>query len=92
MAKSVPTVLVKNKKGHVMRINVGDFDSKIHTPAGHLTGKEAPKPSGDLESKVAAAGTFKALGAIADEFELDLPEDIKPLAAAKAHLLSQKLK
>jgi uncharacterized protein YidB (DUF937 family) len=87
MAKAVPTVVVKNKQGHLMRINVVDFDGKIHKPAGEAAAK-SEKKSGAAE-QIDAARSFKALEAIADEHGLKFDEALKPLTASKAHLLDQ---
>jgi hypothetical protein len=84
----VPTVVVKNKKGHVMRINVADFDSKVHTAIEAAEGA-GRGPKKGIEQQIDAAGTFKALESIAKAHNLEWPGDIKPLKAAKAHLLSQ---
>lgn len=95
MPKKIPTVVVKNKQGHLMRINVTDFDPKIHKPAGEDAPKAAERPREPepdsvetLKKKVAAATTLKALESIANEMGVELPEDAKTLVAARAHLLA----
>jgi hypothetical protein len=73
---TIPTMTVKNKKGHLMRINVADFDAKEHESIGDVT--EAPPPkvfAEDIEAKIAAAKTKATLAAIATQYGLDISEE-----------------
>ncbi len=93
---SLPTVVVKNKQGHLLVINVSDFDPKIHEPAGDEAPEAAAPPPDQpapdvreaFEVKVAAATSLKALRSIADEIGVQLPADAKTLVAARAYLLT----
>jgi hypothetical protein len=97
MGKSIPTMVVKNKQGHLMRINATDYDPKKHVPAGEAAA-EASKPKAkeptkeeadDFQKKVTTAMSHKALEAIADEIGVEIPEDLKTLADVRAFLLSK---
>lgn len=90
---AIPTITVKNKKGHVMTINAIDFDPKEHRPlaAGEQPQVEKPKEVPPLvEGAIANARTKAALKAIAAQHGLELGDAEKmSMAKIRAELLPQ---
>ena len=82
----IPTVTVVNRKGHVMNINVGDFDPKLHK---RVEAVEAPHDKPDTAAAISAATTIEELRGLAKASGLMLHPAVRRVDTAKARLLEQ---